>query len=221
VLQGADLGFDGGDLGCGELGNLGEFAGERGDGVGGLLFGSESAAGSGGRGVLLRDGGAVGAIHASEEALGNFLAVDEGDADVALAGDDVADAEDAVHAGVARNFFAGEGVILAVHVEAGKFFGHGADRRDDKRGAEFVFGAGDGRGFAAFDFGFDDLEADEAAIFDDDAGGEAAVLHAEKIFALREAQHFLADLLGFGDLFGSGVIGRLRERHVLFAAAID
>ena len=80
---------------------------------------------------------------------------------------------------------------------------------------------GIGFGFAAFDFGLRHLQSDQATVFDDQARRQPAILEAKQILVARQAQHFLAHLFGLGDLLGRGVVGRLRERHILLAAAVD
>src|SRR5271168_1645871 len=62
----------------------------------------------------------VGALQAIHHALGHLLAVHQRYTDVSLSGDHVSDAEYALHVGVARHILAGECVVFARHVDAGK-----------------------------------------------------------------------------------------------------
>src|SRR6266478_10153758 len=161
------------------------------------------------------------ALHAIHHALGHFLAVHQRHTDVPLSGDDVSDPEYAVHSGIPRHILASECVVFPIHVDPRKFLRHRADRRNDQRRAEFLFRAGDRFSLAALDFRFSHSQTREPSILHDDPGRQPAILEAKQVFVARYAQHFLTNHFCFGELLGRRVVRWLRQRHVLFAAAIN
>ena len=81
--------------------------------------------------------------------------------------------------------------------------------------------AGNRLRFSPFDFCFRYFQTYQAIVFNDEPGRQSAVLHAEQILVSREPQHLLANLLGFRNLLRRGIVGRLGQRHVLLAAAVN
>src|SRR5690348_7351618 len=210
LLKGVNLALHGSDLGFGKLWNHSDLLPNRVHGGCDLLFSA-----TGGARV------SIGALHAVHNALGHLLAVHQRHSDVALSCDDVSDSEHARHRAVARHILAGECVVFAIHVDPWKFLRHRTDRRNDQRRAQLLFRAWDRFSLAAFDFRFNYLQSHKAPILHDDARRQPAILDAEQIFVARQAQHFLPNHLRLCDLFRGRVVRWLRQRHVLFAAAIN